>query len=445
MEDNKELRIKSKKIKEKNEEIFNQLFDFFQKSEEITTDSRKVGKGSLFFALKGDNFDGNKFAKMALDKGAEVAVIDNKDYFISNDKTILVDDTLKCLQDFSNYYRNKLNIPILAISGTNGKTTTKELIHAVLSKKYKTTATEGNLNNQIGVPLSLLKIKQDTQIAIIEMGASHLKDIDFLCNIAEPNLGLLTNVGTAHILGFGSFEGVIQTKTELYRYLNRKRGKVFVNLDDENLSKQEVNNKTTYSLTKQADSMAKIINIDSPFAQIMVDNVEIKSNLIGSYNCSNILAAVTIGKYFDVPILDIKNAIEEYNPTNNRSQIKKTKKNTLILDCYNANPSSCEKAIEAFKKLKGEDKRVFIGEMRELGVVSKEKHKEIADILNNINLKQVIFVGKEYEDFATKDNNLWFLTSNEAKEYLKKENIKDSLILIKGSRLAQMENLIDVL
>jgi UDP-N-acetylmuramoyl-tripeptide--D-alanyl-D-alanine ligase len=177
----------------------------------------------------------------------------------------------------------------------------------------------------------------------------------------------------------------------------------------------------------------------------MVDNVEIKSNLIGSYNCSNILAAVTIGKYFDVPLMDIKSAIEEYNPTNNRSQIKKTKKNTLILDCYNANPSSCDKAIEAFKKLKGEDKRVFIGEMKELGVVSKEKHKEIAEILNNINLKQVIFVGKEYEDFATKDNNLWFLTSNEAKEYLKKENIKDSLILIKGSRLAQMENLIDVL
>lgn len=438
MDDNKQY------SKEK-EEIMKYLLKIFQKYEDVTTDTRTIKKGSIFFGLKGENFDGNSFANKALSLGAEAVVIDNKDYYI-NDKTILVEDSLSCLQDFASYYRKTLTIPIFAISGTNGKTTTKELIHTILSTKYKTSATVGNLNNQIGVPLTLLKIKKDDQIAIVEMGASHLKDIEFLCNIAQPTCGLLTNVGTAHIAGFGSLEGVVQTKTELYRFLNSRKGKVFVNFDDENLKKQQVENKTTYSLKTKADIQAKIINQESPFAEIEIDNQEIHSNLIGGYNCYNILAAICVGKYFDVSLSLMKNAIESYQPNNNRSQIKKTDRNTLILDCYNANPSSCKEAINAFSKIKADEKRVFIGAMKELGTVSEKEHKAIADLLNSLSLKQIIFVGDEYKQYATQKNNVWFQTSNEAKNYIiNNEQIKDSLILIKGSRATQMENLVDVL
>lgn len=434
------------KIHKIDNDLLQQVLKEYQKSFLLTTDSRKVQKGSIFIALKGENFNGNSFASKALEQGACMVIIDDKDYYIDN-RTILVENSLLFLQKFANYYRKTFSIPVFAISGTNGKTTTKELISHVLAKKYKILATEGNLNNQIGVPLTLLNLRPDTQIAIVEMGASHIGDIDELCNIAEPTCCLLTNVGTAHIEGFGSKEGVLKTKTELYRFVDKQKGKVFVNYDDEGLKKQQIQNATTYSLKdKTADIIAKTINEDSPFACIETENTIINSCLVGSYNAYNVLAAVVVGKYFDVPMNEIKNAIEEYHPTNNRSQIQKTQRNTLILDCYNANPSSCKFALEAFEQISSTDKRVFIGAMKELGSVSREEHCNIVKKLITMSLQEVILVGKEYEEFSTVDSKIkYFNSSDEAREYLKQENINNSLILIKGSRATKMEVLIDVL
>ncbi|MBQ9253846.1 MAG: UDP-N-acetylmuramoyl-tripeptide--D-alanyl-D-alanine ligase [Bacteroidales bacterium] len=424
--------------------IMQRVLNLFECSYDITTDSRKVKQGSIFVALKGNNVDGNHFAKQAIENGAKLAIIDDEEFYLG-DKTLLVEDSLLFLQEFANYYRKTFSIPFIAISGTNGKTTTKELINAVLSVKYKVCATQGNLNNHIGVPLTLLQLKRDTQIAVIEMGASHIGDIDELCNIAEPTYGLLTNVGTAHIEGFGSLNGVLQTKTELYRYLNKTNGKVFVNFDDENLRKQDVENRISYSLYDKADTQAEIINPQDVFAQIRVDGVDIKSNLVGSYNAHNILATLTVGRYFGIPLEEIKKAIEDYKPQNHRSEIEKTEKNTLILDCYNANPSSCKFAIEAFKNISSPNKRIYIGAMKELGQVSEQEHKAIADIIKQMNLTEAIFVGEEYKEYAKGDNIHWFLTSQEAKKFVKQENITSSCILIKGSRATQMEILKDVL
>lgn len=434
------------KIHKIDESLLQRVLEEYRKSFLLTTDSRKVEKGSIFVALKGENFNGNSFASMALEQGAGMVIIDDKDYFV-DDRTVLVENSLMFLQKFANYYRKQFDIPVLGISGTNGKTTTKELVHKVLAKRYKVLATVGNLNNQIGVPLTLLNLREDTSIAIVEMGASHIGDIDELCDIAEPTCCLLTNVGTAHIEGFGSKEGVLKTKTELYRYVDRKKGKVFVNYDDEGLKKQRLCNPTTYSLKdKDADIFAKTIKEDSPFASIETENVEINSSLVGSYNAYNILSAVVVGKYFNIPIDEIKQAIEDYQPTNNRSQIQKTERNTLILDCYNANPSSCRFALEAFDKIKAKDKRVFIGAMKELGKVSQAEHADIVEKLHSMYLQEIILVGKEYKEFADKDERIrYFDTSLEAKEYIERENINNALVLIKGSRATKMETLIDAL
>lgn len=434
----------NKKLQKIDKELLQRVLNVFECSYDLTTDSRKVKQGSVFVALRGDNFDGNAFAGKALEQGASLVVIDNEDYY-QNEKTILVEDSLVFLQKFANYYRKTFSIPFLAISGTNGKTTTKELVNAVLSTKFKVSATIGNLNNQIGVPLTLLNIKRDIDVAVVEMGASRLKDIEFLCEIAEPTCGLLTNVGTAHIEGFGSLQGVVQTKTELYRFLNGVNGKVFVNNDDENLFSQEVKNKTTYALRKDAEVKASFSNLESPFAEIELEDNVIKSNLIGSYNAYNILAAITVGKYFGVSMENMKKAIETYKPENHRSEIKETEKNTLILDCYNANASSCRFALNAFNNITADDKRVYIGAMKELGSVSEQEHKAIADIIKSMNLKQAIFVGEEYKVFATGENIHWFATSDEAKAFVEKENVSKAFILIKGSRATQMEKLADVL
>lgn len=434
----------NKKLQKIDKELLQRVLNVFECSYDLTTDSRKVKQGSVFVALRGDNFDGNAFASKALEQGASLVIIDNEDY-CQNEKTILVEDSLVFLQKFANYYRKTFSIPFLAISGTNGKTTTKELVNAVLSTKFKVSATIGNLNNQIGVPLTLLNIKRDTDVAVVEMGASRLKDIEFLCEIAEPTCGLLTNVGTAHIEGFGSLQGVVQTKTELYRFLNSINGKVFVNNDDENLCCQDVKNKTTYALKNDADIKASFSNLESPFAEIELEDNVIKSNLIGSYNAYNILAALCVGKYFGVSMEDMKQAIESYKPENHRSEIKETEKNTLILDCYNANASSCRFALNAFNNIKAEDKRVYIGSMKELGNVSEQEHKAIAEIIKSMNLKQAIFVGDEYKEFAYGENIHWFATSDEAKTFVGKENVSNAFILIKGSRATQMEKLADVL
>ena len=431
-------------IKQLNDGLFSEVMEIFLKAGKLTTDSRKVVLGDIFVALKGDFYDANTFTQSALDNGAALVVIDNKDYYVDS-RTLVVEDSLLFLQQFANFYRRTLEMPVVAISGTNGKTTTKELMRDILSVKYKTQATQGNLNNHVGVPLTVLSLKKDTQIAIIEMGASHPGDIDLLCRIAEPDIALLTNIGTAHIEGFGSQEGVVQTKTELYRYVEAKKRKIFVNIDDENLMKHKPFDATTYSLCKRADVMAEKTDLKQPFAAIKLRHTKIHSQLVGSYNCYNILAAASVGLYFGVDIEDIKKAVENYSPQNNRSQVKKTENNTLILDCYNANPSSCRYALEAFNDIDAKDKRVFIGSMKELGEVSEQEHKAIADIVESMHLTQAVFVGEEYRLYSMKPNCLWFENSTEAKDFLQTQNIKKSLILIKGSRATKMEVLQDVL
>lgn len=418
-----------------------ELYKYFLLNPSITTDSRNIKKGDIFFALKGESFNGNKYAPSALEMGASLCVVDEKEYAI-NDKYFLVEDVLYTLQLLSNHHRRQFpNLKLLAITGTNGKTTTKELTHAVISQKYNTIATQGNFNNHIGVPLTLLRITPQTEFAIIEMGANHQGEIDFLCKIAEPKYGLITNIGRAHLEGFGGFEGVIKTKTELFRYLDRENHFAIINMDDASLSsysKEHKNLTYKYSLTNK---------IYSETAKLDFEGHIINSKLIGSYNSHNILAAMTIGKIFEVDLnLSIK-AIEDYTPTNHRSQIQKTKDNTLILDCYNANPSSLMVALQDFQALKADNKYAFIGAMKELGEESTKEHKNIVDILKNMNLKGVILIGEEFEEFekGKKENEIYFKTSSLAKEYLLENKIKGGTILIKGSHSTKMDVLSDAL
>lgn len=418
-----------------------ELYKYFLLNPSITTDSRNIKKGDIFFALKGESFNGNKFAPKALEMGASLCVVDEKEYAIS-DKHFLVEDVLYALQLLANHHRRQFpDLKLLAITGTNGKTTTKELTHAVISQKYNTIATQGNFNNHIGVPLTLLRITPQTEFAIIEMGANHQGEIDFLCKIAEPKYGLITNIGRAHLEGFGGFEGVIKTKTELFRYLDKENHFAIINMDDNSLSnysKEHKNLTYKYSLTNK---------INSETAQLDYEGHIINSKLIGSYNSHNILAAMTVGKIFEVDLnLSIK-AIEDYTPTNHRSQIHKTKDNTLILDCYNANPSSLMVALQDFENLKADNKYAFIGAMKELGEESTKEHKNILDILRNMNLKGVILIGEEFEEFEKdkKENEIYFKTSSLAKEYLLEYKITQGTILIKGSHSTKMDVLSDAL
>ncbi|MDD3668070.1 MAG: UDP-N-acetylmuramoyl-tripeptide--D-alanyl-D-alanine ligase [Bacteroidales bacterium] len=427
--------------REDNKQRIEELYKHFLLNPSITTDSRNIKKGDIFFALNGESFNGNKYAPSALEMGASLCVVDEKEYAI-NDKYFLVEDVLYTLQLLSNHHRRQFpDLKLLAITGTNGKTTTKELTHAVISQKYNTIATQGNFNNHIGVPLTLLRITPQTEFAIIEMGANHQGEIDFLCKIAEPKYGLITNIGRAHLEGFGGFEGVIKTKTELFRYLDRENHFAIINMDDASLSsysKEHKNLTYKYSLTNK---------INSETAKLDFEGHIINSKLIGSYNSHNILAAMTIGKIFEVDLnLSIK-AIEDYTPTNHRSQIQKTKDNTLILDCYNANPSSLMVALQDFQALKADNKYAFIGAMKELGEESTKEHKNIVDILRSINLKGVILIGEEFEEFEKdkKDNEIYFKTSSLAKDYLLDNKIKGGTILIKGSHSTKMDVLSDAL
>lgn len=424
--------------REDNRDKIKELYSIFCNHPNITTDSRNIKEGDIFFALKGENFNGNKFAEKAIEQGASLAVIDEKEYN-TNEKCFLVDDVLYALQLLANYHRRQFpNLKMLSITGTNGKTTTKELCYAVLSKKYNTIATQGNFNNHIGVPLTLLRITKETEFAIIEMGANHPGEIDFLCNIAEPVYGLITNIGRAHLEGFGSFEGVIKTKTEMFRYLDKPNHYCIINMDDKSLADYSNSHKnSTYNYYIKN-------KISSETATLDYKGKIIKSNLVGSYNDYNILAAMKVGEIFEVPLNLAINAIETYIPQNNRSQIAKTDKNTLILDCYNANPSSVNAVLTAFEDLKAEKKYAFIGAMKELGLTSKEEHKKVLDILKGMKLENIILVGDEFKELVD-DNFTWFKTSLEAKEYLLSHPIIGGTILIKGSNSTKMEIIADAL
>ena len=416
-----------------------ELYNTYKKYPNICTDSRNIKKNSIFFALKGENFNGNKFAKEAIANGCKLAVIDDKEYH--NKNTLLVNDVLECLQELASFHRKNLNIPIIGVTGTNGKTTTKELIYSVLSQSYNTYYTKGNLNNQIGVPLSILEITESHEIAIIEMGASQINEIDNLCEIAQPTLGLITNIGIAHMEGFKDNKGVIKAKTELYNFIKENKGIVFVNSSDK-LLKEKSNNITriTYGNHLNAQYKTSIIK-KFPFISIESEKTPISSNLIGDFQYDNISTACCIGNYFNIPIEKIKKGVELYIPKNNRTEIVKTKINYIILDAYNANPSSMNSMIHSFSQYKRKNKLCIIGDMLELGKYSKKEHSAIIKKIQEIGVP-VIYIGKEFCKYTSENafENISVFEKNRDQF-----DLKDRTILIKGSRTLRLERLIQYL
>lgn len=421
------------------------LLSIFKEYPLISTDTRAIKKESLFFALKGGNFNGNEFAMKAIELGASYAIIDEEKYQV-DDRFILVNDVLESLQNLARDYRNQHRATFIAITGSNGKTTSKELIREVLLKKYKVYATYGNLNNHIGVPLTLLSVPEDTDIAIVEMGANHQKEIEFLCKIALPDYGLITNIGKAHLEGFGGIEGVKKGKGELFDFIRESSGKVFVNLN-------------TDKIPEMAQGMNRIdYNSEGGKYQIQLGSsnpklkfswrdqnkkkFDTRSNLTGSYNIQNMAAAIAIGDHFDVEGADIHKAIEEYEPDNNRSQIEKTDKNTLILDAYNANPSSLEQALINLAKQEDIDKFFIIGDMLEMGDYSMEEHQKILDLATNLGLKGIT-VGQEFQKVSKQF--LAFESNQDAGQYIESNPIENHLVLIKGSRGIKLETLVKFL
>lgn len=421
----------------------NELYIYFLECEDISTDSRSVKKNNLFFALKGDNFDGNKYALEALNKGAKYAIIDDSN--LKNPNFIKVQDVLKSLQDLSAHHRIQLiNTTIIAITGSNGKTTSKELMNSVFSFQNNTTSTIGNLNNHIGVPLTLLKIKKTTEFAIIEMGANHLKEIAFLTNLIKPDLGYITNFGKAHLEGFGDLNGVIKGKTELYDWLVKNNKPILINADDEIQYKFKNKKSITFSNRKKSDYVFNKSTIDS-YSLLSYNNTDIKSLLIGDYNFSNIGAAIALGLYFKIPIQNIKKAIESYIPKNNRSQIIKKNNQKIILDAYNANPSSMLAAIDSFSKLNG-SKAVILGDMFELGIESTNLHSEIINYSFKNKINKIYLIGNAFHKAQKKDSkSLFFKTKLDFNKYLKSNTIKENNILIKGSRVMKMEEIVKMI
>ena len=424
--------------------IIKKLHQIFLQYPTVCTDTRKIEDNCLFFALKGDNFNGNTYAAEALKKGAAYAVVDEKKYATS-DKTILVNDVLQTLQKLASFHRNHCSAKVIGLTGSNGKTTTKELINSVLSKKYKTIATIGNLNNHIGVPLTLLSIRKDTELAIVEMGANHLKEIEFLCSIAQPDFGYITNFGKAHLEGFGSVEGVIKGKSELYDYLIDHKKSIFLNADDPiQLEKLEHYIKK-YGFSKDKKDFYKIEFLQAnPNVSIRVEKIHINSNLIGSYNFTNCCAAILMGKYFNVDLNHIKSAIEAYIPQNNRSQIIEKNGRQIVLDAYNANPTSMKVALENFSNFTGGPKIAFLGDMFELGKTASTEHQYIADLANDLDLEEVFLVGENF--YNTKTTFKKFKDYDAIAAYLSKEKLATNCnILIKGSRGMALERLLDLL
>ena len=423
-----------------------EIHNLFLKCTSVAIDTRKIEPNSLFVAIKGERFDANTFAIEALDKGASYAIIDNEAYCI-DDKTILVKDSLITLQELASYHRAYLKLPIIALTGSNGKTTTKELINIVLSKKFNTKATVGNLNNHIGVPLTLLSFSKATEIGIVEMGANHQKEIEFLCKITQPDFGYITNFGKAHLEGFGGVEGVIKGKSEMYSYLKDNHKKAFVNIDDAiQVDKTSAIETIAFSQTdSNATTYIKKVTAN-PFVTIEFDQVIIKSHLIGLYNANNVNAAITIGKYFNVSNNDIKSAIESYIPENNRSQLITKETNEIILDAYNANPSSMAVVLENFLQLDKTNKLIIIGDMFELGEESLAEHKIIVDRLLNENLTICCFIGADfYANKVDKTHFHFFKTFEEFADFLKNRNVENTTILIKGSRGMALERTLEML
>ena len=441
-----------------------EIYKLFTSCNGVTTDTRTLKGGEMFFALKGENFDGNEYAMKALETGAAYAVVNEDSAVANSDDTRLlrVKDTLVALQELARWHRSMTLVDgkplrVIGLTGTNGKTTTKEVLREVLSVKYNVTATEGNLNNSIGVPLTLLKINAQTQLAIVEMGASHPGDIKELVDIALPNFGLVTNVGKAHLLGFGSFEGVKATKGELYDYLRRTSDKVFLNVDNPHLC-QMATERNLHSDPERPDSLVLPYGLDYQGAKVLPSSAEypylrirlsddkvIETNLVGSYNADNVMAALAVGQYFGVSLEDGVAAIEAYVPSNNRSQMTKTERNTLIVDAYNANPTSMAAALENFSNVDAECKVALLGDMLELGNESFEEHLSLIRSVSSRGFFKVCFVGKEFlkaSTEATFESAVFFETSDALAQWLHENPVDGATVLIKGSRGTRMEKTI---
>lgn len=429
----------------------NSLYQHFLNYRTICTDTRSITKDCLFFALKGEHFDANSFAEQALSKGAAYAIIDNPVY-LSGNRCILVPDVLTALQDLARHHRSQMDIPVIGLTGSNGKTTTKELVNAVLSGKYKTFATKGNLNNHIGVPLSLLSIDSGTEIAVIEMGANHQKEIEFLCDIAQPSHGLITNIGMAHLDGFGGFEGVKKGKAELYAYIKDHQGTAFVNRNNPHLMEMAALaglDKVVYYGTGSGNVVSGSLLKTDPFLELSWTDAagdhQTATNLTGSYNFENILAAICLGRFFGLSPEQINRGLSDYQPKNNRSQLSKTDKNTVICDFYNANPSSMTAALANINSLRAEHKVAIIGDMFELGKESPEQHRLVISEAEKTNVETLIFIGKDFYGQKRDHRGHFFTTPEEAQAFLEEEAFSGQLILLKGSRGMALERLLPYL
>jgi len=430
-----------------------EIYKIYKKHPIICTDSRNCPKGSIFFALKGDNFDANAFALSALANGCDFAVVDDEQYAV-DERFILVDNVLETLQNLACYHRQQLGTTIIGITGTNGKTTTKELIAAVLEQKFKTLYTQGNLNNHIGVPLTLLQLTKKHEIAVIEMGANHLGEIKALADIVLPNYGIITNVGKAHLEGFGTFEGVMKTKAELYDYISKTNGKIFLNTGNAFLVAMSKKAKLigmgrvlSYELANNEKGhvvAGKVISCN-PFLKMKCKNAagefEINTQLIGTYNAENVLSAAAIGTYFGISNEMIKKGLEDYQPKNNRSQLTITAHNKLIVDAYNANPTSMNAAIHNFAQMDVQRKVIIAGDMLELGKQSAEEHQKVVELIKEKGFSSVYLVGKSFQ--ATKNNFRTYSDINELKEEIQKNPITDSFILVKGSHGIHLEKILE--
>ena len=420
------------------------IHSLFLKCKSVVIDTRKIELNSIFIALKGERFDANTFAQEALDKGASHVIIDNSSYYVDN-RTILVEDSLVALQQLAKFHRQYLKLPIIALTGSNGKTTTKELIQIVLSKKYNTKATIGNLNNHIGVPLTLLSFDTETEIGIVEMGANHQKEIEFLCELTKPDFGYITNFGKAHLQGFGGVDGVIAGKSEMYQHLFSNGKLTFINLEDAiQIEKAALLNVYTFGVNKiHADVNIEAIEA-KPFVAVTYAGITIQSHLIGMYNANNINAAITIGKYFEIDDAIIKAALESFIPENNRSQLLSKGTNQIILDAYNANPSSMSVAISNFLQLETSDKTLILGDMFELGAESKAEHKEIINSLLNSDQVRCFFIGQEfYANKIEKQNFNFYKSFEDFSKDLRTTKFDRNTILIKGSRGMALERTVD--
>lgn len=431
------------------------LYDIFLSFPLVSTDTRRIAPGSIFFALKGANFNGNSFADQALELGAKYVVIDEEQYRRDNEQYILVDDVLQTLQALAAYHRQQLHIPVIGITGTNGKTTTKELLYAVLSQRYKTFATKGNLNNHIGVPLSLLSIDSSVEVAVIEMGANHIGEIAALCEIAQPSYGLITNVGKAHLEGFGSFEGVKKAKGELYDYLSRTGGVLFLQADNMHLREMAAQRSFTeivqYGFSENLPVSGRVENAMPVITLIWReanhrDTHRVKTNLTGAYNLENVLAAVAVGLRFSISPDLINIGLSEYVPANNRSQIIQTNRNTVIADFYNANASSVAAALDNIKVIDAQRKILILGDMFEMGEDTAEEHHKVIQKALQIDADLLIFAGNAfYEQKIEEDKCRFFETTEQVRDYLKAHPLQGCTILLKGSRGMAFEKIMDVL